>query len=253
MSKVKCDTCLTTVKIRIGTSGWHYNHWSGLFYPPKLPRSKWFEHYAEHFDTVEINNTFYQLPKEESFKNWHKQAPKKFLYTVKANRYITHIKRLKDPKDSLQRFFERARLLKENLGPVLYQLPPNFHKNLDRLGNFIKFLPEDQTAVFEFRHESWFSEDTYKLLSEFNAGFCIHDMPGMKVPRVVTADIIYIRFHGPTGKYQGNYSKSALQNWAKWLKEQTKEARSIYAYFNNDIHAYAVRNAKQLKEQFCIL
>lgn len=242
MSKAKCD-------IRIGTSGWHYAHWERLFYPPGLPRSKWFEHYAEHFDTVEINNTFYQLPKEETFKNWHKQAPKKFLYTVKANRYITHIKRLKDPKESLERFFERARLLKENLGPVLYQLPPNFHKDLDRLGNFIKFLPEDQTAVFEFRHESWFSEDTYKLLGEFNIGFCIHDMPGMKIPRVVTADIIYIRFHGPTGKYQGNYSKAALQNWAKWLTGHTKGARSIYAYFNNDIHAYAIRNAKTLKEQ----
>ena len=242
MSKAKCD-------IRIGTSGWHYAHWEGLFYPPRLPKSKWFEHYAEHFDTVEINNTFYQLPKEETFKNWHKQAPKNFLYTVKANRYITHIKRLKAPQESLERFFERARLLKKNLGPVLYQLPPNFHKNLDRLGNFIKFLPEDQTAVFEFRHESWFSEDTYKLLSKFNAGFCIHDMPGMKVPRVVTADIIYIRFHGPTGKYQGNYSKAALQNWAKWLKEHTKQAHSIYAYFNNDIHAYAIRNAKILKEQ----
>ncbi len=245
MSKAKYD-------IRIGTSGWHYNHWSGLFYPPKLPKSKWFEHYAEHFDTVEINNTFYQLPKEETFKNWHKQAPKNFLYTVKANRYITHIKRLKDPQESLERFFERARLLKENLGPVLYQLPPNFHKDLDRLGTFIKLLPEDRTAVFEFRHESWFCEDTYKLLNEFNIGFCIHDMPGMKVPRVVTADIIYIRFHGPTGKYQGNYSKSELQNWAKWLTEHIKNARALYAYFNNDIHAYAVRNAKQLKEQFCI-
>jgi len=111
-------------------------------------------------------------------------------------------------------------------------------------------LPEDQTAVFEFRHESWFSQDTYQLLSKFNAGFCIHDMPGMKIPRVVTADIIYIRFHGPTGKYQGNYSKAALQNWAKWLTGHTKGARSIYAYFNNDIHAYAIRNAKTLKEQF---
>ena len=243
MSKAKCD-------IRIGTSGWHYNHWSGLFYPPKLPKSKWFEHYAKDFDTVEINNTFYQLPKEQTFKNWHKQAPENFLYTVKANRYITHIKRLKDPQESLERFFEGVRLLKGNLGPVLYQLPPNFHKDLDRLKAFLHVLPEDRIAVFEFRHESWFSEDTFKLLSEFNVGFCIHDMPGMKVPRVVTADIIYIRFHGPTGKYQGNYSKAALQSWAKWLKEHIKEAQSIYAYFNNDIHAYAINNAKTLKQQF---
>ncbi len=245
MGKSNCD-------IRIGTSGWHYNHWTGLFYPAKLPKSKWFEHYAKHFDTVEINNTFYQLPKQETFKNWHEQAPKNFLYTVKANRYITHIKRLKDPSESLRRFFERVGILAENLGPILYQLPPNFHKDLDRLRVFMQVLPEDQIAVFEFRHKSWFSDDTYKLLSEFNAGFCIHDLAGVPTPRVITADLIYVRFHGPTGRYAGNYTKKSLQNWADWIKEHKKEVRSVYAYFNNDIHANAVRNAKQLKEQFRI-
>ena len=243
MSKAKCD-------IRIGTSGWHYNHWTGLFYPTQLPKSKWFEYYAKDFDTVEINNTFYQLPKQETFKNWYKQAPKKFLYTVKANRYITHIKRLKEPKESLERFFEGVRLLKGNLGPVLYQLPPNFQKDLSRLKGFLQALPKERIAVFEFRHESWFSEDTYKLLKRFNVGFCIHDLVGIPTPQVITSDVIYIRFHGPTGKYQGNYSKSALQNWAKWIKENIKEACNIYVYFNNDINAYAVNNAKQLKEQF---
>ncbi|UCE99993.1 MAG: DUF72 domain-containing protein, partial [Planctomycetota bacterium] len=137
--------------IRVGTSGWHYSHWAGLFYPEKIPKSKWFNHYAKYFDTVEINNTFYQLPKEQTFKNWHNQASKIFLYTVKANRYITHIKRLKDPKDSLQRFFERVRLLKQNLGPVLYQLPPNFQKDLGRLKAFLFALPKGRIAVFEFR------------------------------------------------------------------------------------------------------
>lgn len=243
MSKAKCD-------IRIGTSGWHYNHWSGLFYPDKLPKSKWFEYYAKFFDTVEINNTFYQLPKQETFKNWHKQAPKNFLYTVKANRYITHIKRLKDPKEPLERFFERACLLKENLGPVLYQLPPNFHKNLDRLRAFLQVLPKDCEAIFEFRHESWFSEDTYSLLGEFGASFCIHDLAGVPTPRIITGDIIYVRFHGPTGKYQGNYSKPALQRWAEWIKDHIKGKKAVYAYFNNDIHAYAIYNGKTLKEQF---
>ncbi len=238
--------------IRIGTSGWHYNHWSQLFYPAQLPKSKWLEHYAKHFDTVEINNTFYQLPKQQTFENWHKQAPKNFLYTVKANRYITHIKKLKDTSGPLERFFERACLLKQNLGPVLYQLPPNFHKDLDRLETFISLLPKNLPAVFEFRHKSWFSEDTYKLLREFNAAFCIHDMSGIKTPRVITADTIYIRFHGPTGKYAGNYSKSTLQNWAQWIKEHIKKAHSLYAYFNNDIHAYAIHNAKTLKQQFQI-
>ncbi len=241
--KAKCD-------IRIGTSGWYYNHWAGLFYPDQLPKSKWFEYYAKDFDTVEINNTFYQLPKQQTFELWHKQAPKNFLYTIKANRYITHIKRLKDPAESLERFFERVYILKENLGPILYQLPPNFHKDLDRLKAFIKLLPKDVPSVFEFRHKSWFSQDTFELLGQFGVGFCIHDMPGVISPRVITADIIYIRFHGPTGKYEGNYSKSALQNWAQWVKENSREARSVYVYFNNDIHANAVRNARQLKERF---
>ena len=242
MSKTKSD-------IRIGTSGWHYDDWKERFYPAKLPKRRWFEHYSKQFDTVEINNTFYQLPKKETFENWHKQAPHNFLFTVKANRYITHIKRLKDPVETLERFFERANLLLKNLGPVLYQLPPSMRKDLDVLRAFLKALPKDQTAIFEFRDESWFSQDSYELLREFNAAFCIHDMPGMKVPRVVTSDVIYVRFHGPTGKYQGSYSNSALRNWAQWIKDHIKDKKAVYAYFNNDIHAYAVHNAKTLREQ----
>lgn len=242
MSKAKCD-------IRIGTSGWHYADWQGRFYPEKLAKNKWFEHYAKEFDTVEINNTFYHQPKETTFQNWRKQAPKNFLFTVKANRFITHIKRLKEPEEPLERFFKGALLLKENLGPVLYQLPPGFHKDLDRFESFLKVLPEKLIAVFEFRHKSWFSDDIYKLLDDFNVGFCIHDMPGMKVPRVVTSDVIYIRFHGPTGRYQGNYSKSALQKWAEWIGENIKGKKAVFAYFNNDYNAYAVNNAKALKEQ----
>jgi len=243
MSKAKCD-------IRIGTSGWHYAHWEGLYYPDKLPKNKWLEYYAKDFDTVEINNTFYQLPKEQTFKNWHKQAPKNFLFTVKANRFITHIKRLKDAEETLPRFFERADLLKENLGPVLYQLPPSFHKDLDRLTYFLQVLPKNHTAIFEFRHKSWLSEDTCNLLNEFKAGFCIHDLDGEQSPRIVTGDVVYVRFHGTTGRYSGSYSKAQLRCWADWLKEQTNKVRSIYVYFNNDAKAYAVYNAKTLKEQF---
>jgi len=240
MSKAKSN-------IRIGTSGWHYVHWEGLYYPDKLSKSKWFEHYAKDFDTVEINNTFYQQPKEQTFENWHKQAPKNFLYTVKANRFITHIKRLKDPAESLERFFERVNILQENLGPILYQLPPNMHKDLDRLRNFLEVLPKNRIAVFEFRHQSWFSEDTYNLLSEFNAAFCIHDM--MNVPRIITCNVIYLRFHGTTGRYAGNYSKSTLQSWANWAKDNIKGKKAFFAYFNNDANAYAIKNAKTLKQQ----
>jgi len=243
MTKSKCD-------IRIGTSGWHYNHWKELFYPAGLPKSKWFEHYAQHFDTVEINNTFYQLPKEVSLKRWHEQAPKNFLYSVKANRYITHIKRLKDTSEAIERFFDRIGILKSRLGPILYQLPPSLHKDLDLLESFIKLLPKKLSAVFEFRHESWFSEDTFNLLNQFGAGFCVHDLSGKETPRVVTADIIYVRFHGPTGKYEGNYSKPALKNWAQWIRDNRTGISSVFAYFNNDIGAYAINNAKTLKQQF---
>lgn len=241
MSKAGCD-------IQIGTSGWYYDHWKELFYPAALAKSKWFEHYAGHFDTVEINNTFYHLPKEQTLQRWHDIAPEGFLYAVKANRYITHIKRLKDAAEPLQLFFERIRLLENKLGPVLYQLPPNLHKDLDLLGKFIKMLPREPPAVFEFRHESWYSDDTFELLTKANAALCIHDMPGKESPRIVTADTVYIRFHGTTGRYAGSYPKSALQNWATWLKEQAKGAHSIYAYFNNDAQAHAIKNAKQLRE-----
>jgi len=264
MGKAKCD-------IRIGTSGWHYDHWAGPFYPADLPKDKWLQYYAQHFDTVELNNTFYHLPKEETFRNWCKRAPAGFLFTVKANRYITHIKRLKDPQEVLDRFFERVRLLKKKLGPILYQLPPSLHKDLVRLEGFLQVLSSvilnpslcsrtgsaqrseeslsrRPDSVFEFRHESWYCEDTYKLLGKFNVGFCIHDLSGLESPRVVTGDIIYVRFHGTTGRYSGCYSKSMLANWAKWLKDQAKDVRSIYVYFNNDACAYAVRNAKELKE-----
>jgi len=241
MSTVDC-------KFRIGTSGWHYNHWRGKFYPAELKKYEWFDYYSKHFDTVEINNTFYQQPKDTSIKTWYKRAPQNFTYAVKANRFITHIKKLKDPADSLRRFLNSTALLKEKLGPVLYQLPPSLHQDLDRLKNFAMLLPKKPPAVFEFRHKSWFTQNTFDLLSRFHLTFCIHDMPGIISPRAVTADIIYIRFHGPTGRYQGNYSKAALRDWAEWIKDHAKNTRSIFAYFNNDYNAYAIRNAGQLKE-----
>ena len=243
MTKTTCD-------IRIGTSGWYYEHWGQVFYPAGLPKSKWFEYYAQHFNTVEINNTFYHQPQPQTFENWHKQAPKDFLFTVKANRFITHIKKLKDPQEPLERFFAGAILLKKNLGPVLYQLPPSLHKDLERLAAFIKLLPKIRTAVFEFRHKSWYSDDTYELLGKNNIGFCIHDLSGNESPRMVTSDVVYVRFHGTSGRYAGSYPESQLQEWAAWLKSQAKNARAIYAYFNNDVHGHAIKNAIQLTEQF---
>lgn len=233
--------------IRVGTSGWYYEHWKELFYPADLSKSKWFEYYAQNFDTVEINNTFYHQPKEQSIQRWRQIAPEGFLYAVKANRYITHIQKLKDASQSLQRFFNGINLLEHKLGPVLYQLPPSLHKDTDRLEAFIKLLPKRRTAVFEFRHESWYCNDTYKLLEKYDAGFCIHDMPGKESPQIATSDTIYIRFHGTTGRYSGSYPKSQLQDWAEWIKEKSKSAHNIYVYFNNDAHGHAIKNAKQLK------
>ena len=249
MSAAKCNKGSEHSRnIRIGTSGWHYGHWAGPFYPADLPKDKWLEYYAQHFDTVELNSTFYHLPKPQFLKRWHNLTPKNFLYAIKASRYITHIKKLKDVSEELTRFLDLAALLGRKFGPVLYQLPPSLRKDINRLESFIKFLPKKQPAVFEFRHESWYCEDTYKLLRRFGVGFCIHDLPGLESPRIITSDIIYVRFHGPTDRYAGCYSKSKLANWAKWLKDQAKDVRSIYVYFNNDEAAYAVRNAKELKK-----
>jgi len=269
MSKADCD-------IRIGTSGWHYDHWANLFYPEKLPKRKWLEYYTQHFNTVEINNTFYQLPKPQTFENWHKQAPKDFLFTVKANRYITHIKRLQNVEEPLERFFEGARLLGKNLGPVLYQLPPSMHKDIERLKAFLEVLsnvilngaqrseesllrrPDSSPAsgglrmtksVFEFRHESWFSEEVYGLLDKSNVGFCVHDLYDKGSPRIVTGDVVYVRFHGTTGRYSGNYSKAQLKSWAEWLKQYIKQVHNIYVYFNNDVGGHAINNAKTLRKE----
>jgi uncharacterized protein YecE (DUF72 family) len=238
----------TNCEIRIGTSGWHYDDWRGRFYPEKLPKNRWFEHYAQHFDTVEINNTFYHLPREQTMVNWHDKAPADFVYAVKASRYITHIKKLSDPEESLERFFRLVNLLKRRLGPVLYQLPPSLHKDLEKLNAFIISLPKRNHAVFEFRHDSWYDEETFDLLRERRVGFCAHDMAGKVSPRVITGSMVYVRFHGPTGRYAGNYTDDVLAEWADWLNEQRGNVGAIYAYFNNDVEGYAIRNAMTLRE-----
>ena len=240
MGKAGCD-------IRIGTSGWYYDHWKERFYPPGLAKSKWFEHYAQHCNTVEVNNTFYHLPTPQTLTRWRDLAPESFLYAVKANRYITHIKRLKDTAEEVKRFFDVVGLLKEKLGPILYQLPPSLHKDLDLLKSFIKLLPKKSPAVFEFRHESWYEQDTLELLGRLGAGFCIHDLGELTTPRIITGEAVYIRFHGTAGRYSGSYTDKKLADWAGWIKQNKKNVTGIYAYFNNDADAYAIVNAKQLK------
>ncbi len=237
----------TKTEIRIGTSGWLYFHWQGRFYPQDLPKTKWFEYFSEVFDTVELNNTFYHLPKPQTVKKWHKNSPEDFLFAVKGSRFITHIKRLKDVEEPLKTFYKTVKLLKEKLGPILFQLPPSMKQNIKLLETFLKLLPENPATVFEFRNDSWFNDKTYKLLEKYNAAFCIHDLSGCQSPKIQTCDTIYIRFHGTTGRYSGNYSDKQIAEWAKWIREQ--KAKNVFVYFNNDYNAYAVNNAKTLLEK----
>jgi len=232
--------------IRVGTSGWHYGHWAGTFYPESLPKKAWLDHYASHFDTVELNNTFYHLPRETTVANWATQSPKGFLFAVKASRYITHIKRLKDTGDALQLLHERVTPLKRKLGPILFQLPPSMRKDLALLEDFAGGLPASVLNVFEFRHKSWFSDDLFELMERLGLAFCVHDWATVHTPRVRTGDIVYIRFHGPTGRYGGCYSDEDLAGWAEWISGQVRTTRGVFVYFNNDAQGFALRNAATL-------
>jgi uncharacterized protein YecE (DUF72 family) len=233
--------------IRVGCSGWNYKHWRERFYPKGLPASRRFEFYAEHFDTVEINNSFYRLPTAETFAKWRDQAPEGFCYAVKANRYITQAKKLLDPEESLARMMKAVRHLGNRLGPILFQLPPNLGINLGRLERFLEVLPQDVTSVFEFRNRSWYVDGTYELLDRFGASFSIHDMAGSAIERIAVGPIAYLRFHGGAGKYWGRYSDEQLSGWTDWMVAQTGQGRPVWAYLNNDIDAHAIHDAQTLR------
>ncbi len=232
----------------IGTSGWHYDHWKDRFYPADLPKEQWLSFYADHFETVEINNSFYHLPNPETFDLWRQTVGKGFRFAVKASRYITHMKKLKDPKESLSKFFKASEHLKNKRGPILFQLPPKWHVNTERLASFIEALPGKCRYTFEFRDESWFDKKVYDVLKEYGIAFCIYDMAGQVTPRQVTADFIYVRLHGPSSKYEGDYTKRQLNAWGKRFKDWMKDGKDIYCYFNNDLKGCAVRNADSLRQ-----
>ena len=234
-------------QVRIGCSGWMYAHWRGRFYPEKLAARKWFGFYAEHFDTVEINNSFYRLPKAETFDSWQAQAPAGFCYAVKANRFLTQAKKLKDCEEPLDRMMTPVRHLGSTLGPILYQLPPRFRLNLERLEQFLSLLPKDVTNIFEFRDTSWFVDEVFALLDRHGAGFCAHDMPGLETPRIATGRAAYVRFHGGEGKYWGRYPDERLLGWADWMADQARNGRTVWVYFNNDIDGHAIQDALTLK------
>ncbi len=235
--------------IRIGTSGWVYDHWKGPFYPADAPGDELFEHYAERFDTVEINNSFYQLPAAKTVAAWHAQAPADFRYAVKANRYITHMKNLLEPEQHVKTMFDRMDALADHLGPYLFQLPPGWHVNVERLRHFGEALPSRHRYAFEFRHASWYSDAVFDLLAAHDCAFCIHDHADAPSPERITADFVYLRFHGREGTYAGSYTAEALEIWAEKIAAWDAAGHDVYAYFNNDAHGYAVDNATDLQER----
>jgi len=278
-------------QVYIGTSGFSYPHWGkGIFYPKGLSQARWFEYYCQHFKTVELNVSFYRLPKKEVFAGWRRKAGEKFVFSVKGSRYITHIKRLKDSQEAVGRFFEAAGGLKggaevarrnfavgfsfsreetpsvngfprrsqseasQNLAGsprsadvVLWQLPPQMKASKERLESFLKILPQGWRQAFEFRHEGWLNDEVFKLLKSFKAGIVFQDYPNWPITEEITADFIYLRFHGRTGLYSSCYSKKDLKTWAEKINQWKRKGLDVYAYFNNDALGHAVENALALK------
>jgi uncharacterized protein YecE (DUF72 family) len=234
-------------RVHIGTSGWHYKHWKGTFYPAKLPASKMLSWYAERFDTVEINNSFYRLPAASALELWCRQTQPDFCFAVKASRYITHNRKLKDPQNAVDKFLVVIEKLERRLGPILFPLPPSWKVNVERLNEFLSGLPRGHRYVFEFRHESWNTAEVYDVLRRHNAAFCIYELAGFQSPLEITADFTYVRLHGPGNKYQGDYSKSILHAWAERIEQWGKHLRHIFVYFDNDQAGFAAKNALELK------
>lgn len=238
-------------KTFIGTSGYSYDHWAGgVFYPEDLPTDKWLEFYAKYFKSVELNVTFYRLPTKAAFLSWYKRTPKDFLFAIKGSRFITHIKRLKDCKEPLELFFERASVLRDKLSVVLWQLPPKFRAQPNRLSDFIGRLKRFKRFrhAFEFREKSWFSDEIYEILRKANMAICAADWPEFAQKPPLTCDFSYIRRHG-TGAflYAGCYSSDALKKDAIDIEKMLKHGIDVYIYFNNDALGYAVKNAQTLQ------
>jgi uncharacterized protein YecE (DUF72 family) len=231
--------------IYIGTSGWSYKEWANDFYHGVKPKEQ-FEFYTTQFSTVELNASFYRLPALKTIKDWHKKAPADFIFAVKGSRLITHIKRLNDLDGLVTNFIRRIQPLKEKLGPLLWQLPPNFKPDLPRLEQFLKKLPTKLSHAIEFRHPDWMRDETFDLLRKYGAAFV--SVSSMRMPQnfSVTANFIYLRFHGLSGGPRHDYTRAELEPWAKHLREQTASGRNAFAYFNNDLNVRAPKNAEML-------
>lgn len=234
--------------IYIGTSGFSYHHWSLKFYPKEIKQADWLKYYAKFFNSVELNVSFYRLPDEGTFEKWCKSTPVDFVFVIKGSRYITHIKRLKVEKASIDIFMKRAELLQKKLHVVLWQLPPRMKKDIVRLETFLKLINRYKYRfVFELRNESWFSQDVYDVLKKYNAALVVADSPRFPRADVQTADFSYLRFHGGKYLYSSKYSPKEMKDWSKKIVKLAGNG-DVYAYFNNDANAFAVKNSLELKK-----
>lgn len=234
--------------IFVGTSGWHYDHWVGPFYPQSMKPKEFIRFYGEHFRAVEINNTFYNLPSKKTLADWRDSSPPGMVFACKASRYITHMKKLKDPKESTVRFFDAIETLGEKAGPVLFQLPPRWHADVERLRAFLEALPAGYRYTFEFRDGNWCRRQVYDLLRDHNAALCAYDLEGRRSRLKFTSDFAYVRLHGPDGAYRGSYDGRTLSGWVRRFLGWRDEGRDVYCFFNNDQNGYAARNALQMQE-----
>ena len=236
-------------KVWIGASGWVYKHWrNGVFYPKGLPVDEQLAYYADQFSTVEVNNTFYRLPERDVFESWREQTPKAFLFAVKASRYLTHMKKLNEPEEPIERLMDHASGLKEKLGPILFQFPHTWPVHVERLEPFLKLIRRrrGKRFAFEFRHKSWLTEEVYKLLEEADAALCMPLAPGMPIDERLTTSWTYIRFHH--GTHEVGFTAQHLAAWAKRIRSLVRKGVDVYAYFNNDAEGHAIRDAQRLRE-----
>jgi uncharacterized protein YecE (DUF72 family) len=235
-----------TGTLRIGTSGWHYAPWRGAFYPKDLTTKDFLSFYVTRFGTTELNNPFYRMPSEAAVAAWRDATPEDFLFSWKASRFITHMKRLKDTDESVDFLMGRAGGLGEKLGPILFQLPPSLKMDRERLAAFLSRLPKKQRFTFEFRHPSWYEPRILDLLRDHDAALCLSDHAAAPSPWEATASFVYIRGHGTDGRYAGNYSDDTLTEWASDTARWRREGRDVYAYFDNDIKSAAPKDAARL-------
>jgi uncharacterized protein YecE (DUF72 family) len=235
-------------RVLIGTSGWHYDSWRGPFYPRGLPIKNQLQYYASQFSTVELNGVFYRTPTPEAVRGWCEQAGDDFVFAWKASKFITHWKRLsKNSVNSLELLEDRLSLLRDKAGPILFQLPPDFRADADRLAAFFKLLPGKRRYSFEFRHPSWYAPRILRLLCEHNIALCLSDHHDAPAPWRRTADFVYVRGHGPTGRYRGHYRPETLGQWATRIKSWNKQGCDVFVYFDNDQKSAAPVDALALR------